>query len=316
MIIFIRILFILFIVFQVTWVQAWVISVATVATNINIYNQIAEQYNAIWNENTSLKRKVLLKLRTYVNKKLSFEEKLELKRRSLSLRTIPKNWIIPLLPTGNIINQVTSVNNITQETKSWSLIIKETIKWNISKDNNYVVYQSELTATGWDIILEKIYFSQFGTGNWVNIGKITQRDSWNGLFLLSNSRDTRIFNYKFNWDKSMMLFDIYTWNLEIPSDNNNGFIPWMRIKNGETVIFTIKLDIDTLSLLTHGEDFQRKNYFFAKYKIEGLPELINWYSRRVTWDGRVIENGKVVEFKEDSINGITINQWRRVKNWV
>lgn len=255
----ISLLFIFFTGFQASYVQAGAVSETTVAMNISMYNQMAEQYNTAWKEKTAFKKRVLLNLRSYVNKMMNADERAELKRRWLILRTIPKNWTLPLLSTGSIVKQSSRQPTSSQIVKSGKLSIKESTYQRISEEYDFKVYEAEVTATDGDVVLEKIDLVQFWSGEGINIWELYKRDYGGNMLKLTNSRDSREYKfYKRDWNP-WISFDLFT-----------GLEPGMKVRNGETVKFTIKIDSSSFA---DGKDFQRTNVFYVKYLIKWK----DWY---------------------------------------
>lgn len=223
---------------------------------------MAEQYNNASKKKTAFKKRVLANLRYYVNKSMSAEERAELKKRWLTLRTIPKNWIIPLLSTGSIVKQSSISSNTSQVSKWGKLSIKESSYQRISEEYDFKVYEAEVTATDGDVVLEKIDLVQFWSGEGINIWELYKRDyGWN-MLKLTTSKDERVYKfYKREWNP-WITFDLFT-----------GLEPGMKIRNGENVKFTIT--IDSMSFSEYGKDFQRTNIFYVKYKLKSQEALIS-----------------------------------------
>lgn len=267
---FISLIVIFFVVFQSSWLYASDFTETSIATNISMYNQMAEQYNNASKEKTAFKKRVLANLRYYVNKTMSAEERAELKKRWLTLRTIPKNWVIPLLSTGSIVKQSSISNNASQVIKRGNLNIKESSFQKISEWNDFKIYESEVSAVDSDATLERIDFVQFGTGEWINIGELYKLDYGNTIFKLSTTKDERVYKYYKRDGNPGISFDLFT-----------GLTPGMKIQKWETVKFTVKIDTNALSNFTSWKDFQRTNIFFAKYKTKESSELISWITPQI-----------------------------------
>lgn len=256
--------------FQSSYVQAETVSETTVATNISMYNQMAEQYNTVWKEKTAFKRRVLLNLRNYVNKMMNADERAELKRRWLILRIIPKNWTLPLLSTGSIVKQSSSQPTSSQIVKSGNLTIKESSFQKISEWNDFKIYESEVSAIDSNTTLERIDFLQFGSGEGINIGELYKLDHGNTIFKLTTSKDERVYKYYKRDGNPGISFDLFT-----------GLTPGVKIWKWETVKFTVRIDTNALSNFTSWKDFQRTNIFFAKYKTKENTELASWITPQI-----------------------------------
>ncbi|MBP7806430.1 hypothetical protein KA057_01985 [Candidatus Gracilibacteria bacterium] len=235
----------------------------SIAESISTYNQIAEQYNATGNDRAPTKRRVLLNLRAFVNKVLSKEAKMEFKKQGYRLTLIPVKGKIPLIAIGSgAIGRSQLSNSLRNNTTTQgTLNITEKSFIRVSEEFDFKVYEAEVKAVSGDVVLEKIDLVQFGSGEGINIGELYKRD-YNGVLLtLTNSRDERVYNYHKRDGNPGISFDLFT-----------GLNPGMKIKNGETVKFTIKVESIGFS---EGKDFQRTNTFFAKYKISGQSEIIS-----------------------------------------
>lgn len=224
--------------------------------HIQGYNDIAKQYNETSSDRMTWKRRVLTNLRVYVNRVISRSDKLELKKKWYILRTSPINGTLPLLSTGWIVPVTQSTSNkvTSQFVKGSKLSIKESTYQRISEEYDFKVYESAVTATDWDIILEKIDLVQFWTGEGINIWELYKRDYGGNMLKLANSKDTRDYKFYKRDGNPWISFDLFT-----------GLDPGMKIWNGETVKFTIKIDSSSFA---DGKDFQKTNIFLVKYKIK------------------------------------------------
>lgn len=270
---FIGLLVILLVLFQIRCAQAGSIAETNIITRINTYNQIAEQYNSVWKD--ALKRKVLLKLKSYINNKINIEERNELKKRWIILRAIPKNWTLPLLSTWSTSNQISSLITSTQNSKNGKISIKESSFQKISEWNDFKIYEAEVSAVGWDVTLERIDFDPSGSGEWINIGEIYKLDYNNTIFKLTTSKDTRVYKYYKRDGNPGISFDFFT------TDFFSGLTSNLKIREWETVKFTVKIDINNLEKFISWKDFQRTNVFFVKFKIKENPEPISWMTPQI-----------------------------------
>lgn len=152
---------------------------------------------------------------------------------------------------------------VTSKQTIWKIKLKESSIQKISEEFDFKVYEADVTAIDGDVVLEKIDLVQFGISDeGINIWELYKRDHNGNLLKLSSSRDERVYRYYKRDGNPGISFDLF-----------NGADQGMKIRNWETVKFTIKVDSVGFS---EWKDSQRTNIFYAKYKLRGQDMLVPW----------------------------------------